>query len=72
VGLSLFKTVRFFYWGKATYGVFITEPGLYPGLNKSVDKYAAFAKFTLDSMCLTNKEFEKWAEVRLKRINGFE
>jgi hypothetical protein len=64
----------FFEQSSAThyYGVFITEPGLYPGLNKSVDKYAAFAKFTLDSMCLTNKEFEKWAEVRLKRIYGFE
>lgn len=53
-------------------GVFITQPSLYPGLQKSLDEYAAFSRFTYDSICLSDTGFKKWAEPIAKRIFGIQ
>jgi hypothetical protein len=52
------------------YGIFITEPGLYPGLHPSLDMYASFAKFTFDSLCQRDTGFNKWFDEKARRIAG--
>ena len=50
------------------YAVFISDPQDYPGLHKSIDNYAAFAKFTFETLCKIDSGFLKWFEVKAKRI----
>ena len=52
------------------YGVFITEPGLYPALHPSLDMYASFSKFTFDSLCQRDTGFNKWFDEKARRIEG--
>lgn len=52
------------------YGTFITDPNQLPGVSKELDKYAAFSKFTYDSICLSDTGFRKWLLPRLNRIYG--
>lgn len=48
--------------------VFIFNPLLFPGIDKNIDKYATYAKFTYDSLCLRDEGLKKWLDKRLERI----
>ncbi len=66
------KTARYVFFEQASpkeyTGVFIPDPKEFAGLDKTLDSYAAFSKFTFDSLCLRDSDFRDWLDTRIQRI----
>ncbi len=65
-------TARNVFFEQATqlhyYGAFFSDPEFYPGLHPSIDKYAAFARFTHETLVQGDTAFAKWFNEKGQRI----